>query len=116
MLGIALALGGTPYEFEGERAGNAFWVFRIIGYPGISSAKNQEKPENDIGWYCNYAAVDTFFEHFRTGSFSKYTPLFFDLFHVFICPCCGHNFSGAHTDYGKVSLTSNDNWPEKLTH
>lgn len=49
MRGIALALGGSAYEFEGDRAGDAFWVTRIIGYPG--------KPENeedqilrDIGW------------------------------------------------------------------
>ncbi|XP_044469414.1 probable 2-oxoglutarate-dependent dioxygenase At3g50210 isoform X1 [Mangifera indica] len=47
MRGIALALGGSPYEFEGERAGDAFWVFRIIGYPGV--ANGHGKPENDIG-------------------------------------------------------------------
>lgn len=40
MRGIALALGGSPYEFEGERAGDAFWVMRLIGYPGSC---------NDIG-------------------------------------------------------------------
>ncbi|XVF17634.1 hypothetical protein REPUB_Repub10bG0140100 [Reevesia pubescens] len=34
MRGIALALGGLPDEFEGERGGDAFWVFRLIGYPG----------------------------------------------------------------------------------
>ncbi|KEH31474.1 2OG-Fe(II) oxygenase family oxidoreductase [Medicago truncatula] len=37
MRGIALALGGSPYEFEGDRAGDPFWVMRIIGYPGVSS-------------------------------------------------------------------------------
>ena len=42
MRGIALALGGSPYEFEGDRAGDPFWVMRIIGYPGVSS--------DDIGW------------------------------------------------------------------
>ncbi|GAY50287.1 hypothetical protein CUMW_125460 [Citrus unshiu] len=49
MRGIALALGGSPYEFEGVRAGDAFWVLRIIGYPGLSGAKDQNKPENNIG-------------------------------------------------------------------
>ncbi|KAL5753022.1 hypothetical protein ACOSP7_023197 [Xanthoceras sorbifolium] len=49
MRGIALALGGSPYEFEGERAGDPFWVFRIIGYPGVSVANGQEQPENDVG-------------------------------------------------------------------
>ncbi|CAL5197730.1 unnamed protein product [Lathyrus oleraceus] len=42
MRGIALALGGSPYEFEGDRAGDPFWVMRIIGYPGVSTV-------NDIG-------------------------------------------------------------------
>ncbi|XP_048335485.1 probable 2-oxoglutarate-dependent dioxygenase At3g50210 isoform X2 [Ziziphus jujuba] len=49
MRGIALALGGSPYEFEGEKAGDAFWVMRLIGYPGISSENAQEMPKNDIG-------------------------------------------------------------------
>ncbi|KAH9712057.1 putative 2-oxoglutarate-dependent dioxygenase [Citrus sinensis] len=49
MRGIALALGGSPFEFEGVRAGDAFWVLRIIGYPGLSGAKDQKKPENNIG-------------------------------------------------------------------
>ncbi|XP_031253611.1 probable 2-oxoglutarate-dependent dioxygenase At3g50210 isoform X2 [Pistacia vera] len=47
MRGIALALGGSPYEFEGERAGDAFWVYRIIGYPGVANSHGM--PENDIG-------------------------------------------------------------------
>lgn len=47
MRGIALALGGSPNEFEGQRAGDPFWVFRIIGYPGVS---NGTKQHNDIGW------------------------------------------------------------------
>ncbi|CAK8562448.1 unnamed protein product [Lathyrus sativus] len=42
MRGIALALGGSPYEFEGDRAGDSFWLMRIIGYPGASTV-------NDIG-------------------------------------------------------------------
>ncbi|KAJ0253728.1 2-oxoglutarate-dependent dioxygenase DIN11 [Hirschfeldia incana] len=33
--GISLALGGSPYEFEGEMVGDPFWVMRIIGYPGV---------------------------------------------------------------------------------
>ncbi|GAV87858.1 2OG-FeII_Oxy domain-containing protein/DIOX_N domain-containing protein, partial [Cephalotus follicularis] len=49
MWGIALALGGSPYEFEGKIAGDAFWVFRIIGYPGVSDANGLAMTENDIG-------------------------------------------------------------------
>ncbi|KAH8503335.1 hypothetical protein H0E87_014565 [Populus deltoides] len=49
MRGIALALGGSADEFEGERAGDAFWVLRVIGYPGVSSTNGQNAPENDIG-------------------------------------------------------------------
>ncbi|KAI3893744.1 hypothetical protein MKW92_026959 [Papaver armeniacum] len=47
--GLALALGGCPGEFEGERAGDPFWVMRFIGYPGISDAKGLEVPENAVG-------------------------------------------------------------------
>ncbi|KAL1195058.1 putative 2-oxoglutarate-dependent dioxygenase [Cardamine amara subsp. amara] len=43
--GISLALGGSPYEFEGKMVGDPFWVMRIIGYPGVH-VNNQE---NDIG-------------------------------------------------------------------
>ncbi|RZC54947.1 hypothetical protein C5167_013812 [Papaver somniferum] len=48
--GLALALGGCPEEFEGERAGDPFWVMRFIGYPGISDAKGLDVPENAVGW------------------------------------------------------------------
>lgn len=49
MRGIALALGGSPDEFEGARAGNPFWVMRLIGYPGVSAENSAEKVTNDIG-------------------------------------------------------------------
>ncbi|XP_022739538.1 probable 2-oxoglutarate-dependent dioxygenase At3g50210 isoform X2 [Durio zibethinus] len=49
MRGIALALGGLPGEFEGERGGDAFWVLRLIGYPEASTANGKCTPENDIG-------------------------------------------------------------------
>lgn len=49
MRGIALALGASADEFEGERAGDPFWVFRIIGYPVLSHANSKDMTENDIG-------------------------------------------------------------------
>ncbi|KAJ8770782.1 hypothetical protein K2173_021429 [Erythroxylum novogranatense] len=49
MRGIALALGGSIDEFEGERAGDPFWVLRIIGYPEVSSANGKDLSKNDIG-------------------------------------------------------------------
>lgn len=49
MRGISLALTGSPEEFEGGRAGDAFWVMRIIGYPGLPTADGPG-PTNDIGW------------------------------------------------------------------
>uniref|UniRef100_A0A516IJU6 Fe2OG dioxygenase domain-containing protein n=1 Tax=Turnera subulata TaxID=218843 RepID=A0A516IJU6_9ROSI len=49
MRGIALALSGSPDEFEGDITGDAFWVLRIIGYPGLSSTNGHDAPENDIG-------------------------------------------------------------------
>lgn len=51
MRGIALALGAPADEFEGKRAGDPFWVLRIIGYPGVSHANGHDMPKNDIGWY-----------------------------------------------------------------
>ncbi|KAF2619477.1 hypothetical protein F2Q68_00041275 [Brassica cretica] len=45
--GIALALGGSPYEFEGKIAGEPFWVMRLIGYPGAPFTNG--KLENDVG-------------------------------------------------------------------
>ncbi|KDP31982.1 hypothetical protein JCGZ_12443 [Jatropha curcas] len=47
--GIALALAGSVDALEGEIAGDAFWVLRIIGYPGVSSAEGQDLTGNDIG-------------------------------------------------------------------
>ncbi|KAM1156697.1 hypothetical protein ACFX13_028027 [Malus domestica] len=49
MRGIALALGGSPYEFEGDRAGDAFWVMRLIGYPAARSPNASDIPKNDVG-------------------------------------------------------------------
>ncbi|TQD73714.1 hypothetical protein C1H46_040756 [Malus baccata] len=49
MRGIALALGGSPYEFEGDRAGDAFWVMRLIGYPAARSTNASDIPKNDVG-------------------------------------------------------------------
>ena len=50
MRGIALALGGSPDEFEGQRAGDPFWVMRLIGYPVVSTANGTDVQKNDIGW------------------------------------------------------------------
>ncbi|EFH52239.1 hypothetical protein ARALYDRAFT_348065 [Arabidopsis lyrata subsp. lyrata] len=41
--GISLALGGSPYEFEGKMMrDDPFWIMRILGYPGVNQ-------ENVIG-------------------------------------------------------------------
>ncbi|KAL7141431.1 hypothetical protein ABFS83_08G052100 [Erythranthe nasuta] len=47
MRGIALALGGPVDAFEGNRAGDPFWVLRVIGYPVL--CHEMTKPENDVG-------------------------------------------------------------------
>lgn len=54
MRGIALALGGSAAEFEGDTAGDPFWVLRIIGYPGMSCGKGPDVPNNDIGWSASF--------------------------------------------------------------
>lgn len=43
-------MGGSADELEGERAGDPFWVMRLIGYPGVHNANGKDMPENDIGW------------------------------------------------------------------
>lgn len=98
MRGIALALGGSPYEFEGDRAGNAFWVTRIIGYPGKPCENGHEKPTNDVGWY-------------RTNSILV-LPLYFitgyiviDLLSFLFVSSLSNKSSGPHTDYGKATLS-----------
>lgn len=52
MRGIALALGAPMDVFEGNRAGDPFWVLRVIGYPVVHHANGQEMPktETDVGW------------------------------------------------------------------
>ncbi|KAK7386411.1 hypothetical protein VNO78_26627 [Psophocarpus tetragonolobus] len=52
MRGIALALGGAPDEFEGQRAGDPFWVMRLIGYPGASPVNGTDVLKNDTGIGC----------------------------------------------------------------
>jgi isopenicillin N synthase-like dioxygenase len=48
MRGIALALGAPLDAFEGETAGDAFWVLRLIGYP--VSADIPQEQLTDTGW------------------------------------------------------------------
>ena len=50
MRGITLALGASADAFEGEIAGDPFWVLRIIGYPGLSHANGQDMQKNGVGW------------------------------------------------------------------
>ncbi|KAL6572985.1 hypothetical protein OROHE_002461 [Orobanche hederae] len=47
MRGIALALGGPMDVFEGNRAGDPFWVLRVIGYPVNGNKIPNE--QNDVG-------------------------------------------------------------------
>eukprot|EP01018_Ginkgo_biloba_P006507 Gb_29182 [translate_table: standard] len=48
--GIALGLGAPFDTFEGKRAGDAFWVMRIIGYPAsVNHTQNSEVQDSDIG-------------------------------------------------------------------
>ncbi|PHT43026.1 hypothetical protein CQW23_17051 [Capsicum baccatum] len=47
---IALALGGSTDEMEGEICGDPFWVLRIIGYPAASISNGHDRTQNDVGW------------------------------------------------------------------
>jgi isopenicillin N synthase-like dioxygenase len=48
MRGIALALGAPLDAFEGETAGDAFWVLRLIGYPVPADIPQEQL--TDTGW------------------------------------------------------------------
>lgn len=49
MRGIALALGAPIDAFEGDCAGDPFWVYRLIGYPVSTDIPESERM--DTGWY-----------------------------------------------------------------
>ncbi|KAL0377684.1 UNVERIFIED_CONTAM: putative 2-oxoglutarate-dependent dioxygenase [Sesamum radiatum] len=53
MRGIALALGAPMDVFEGNRAGDPFWVLRVIGYPVVHHANGQEMPKTETDVGCN---------------------------------------------------------------
>ena len=51
MQGIALALGGPRDLFEGDRAGDPFWILRVIGYPPVSNLNHVSDADGDeVGW------------------------------------------------------------------
>lgn len=61
MRGIALALGGPKDLFEGERAGDPFWILRVIGYPPISNLSCLSNPNGEeVGWYSTYSCNFSF--------------------------------------------------------
>ncbi|KAG0565579.1 hypothetical protein M758_8G196100 [Ceratodon purpureus] len=47
MQGIALALGGPRDLFEGDRAGDPFWILRVIGYPPVSNLNHVSDADGD---------------------------------------------------------------------
>ncbi|KAK3019053.1 hypothetical protein RJ639_004340 [Escallonia herrerae] len=57
MRGIALALGGSVDELEGKRAGDPFWVFRIIGYPGLSCGQDMSNSDIGCGAHTDYGLL-----------------------------------------------------------
>ncbi|CAL9184964.1 unnamed protein product [Musa hybrid cultivar] len=57
MRGIALALGGPPDAFEGDRAGDSFWVMRLIGYPVLSDIPELQRTETGCGAHTDYGLL-----------------------------------------------------------
>ncbi|MCO5586753.1 hypothetical protein L7F22_040695 [Adiantum nelumboides] len=50
--GIALALGGPADAFENTKAGDPFWVMRVIGYPPIvNHVQTVSFDDSSISWY-----------------------------------------------------------------
>ncbi|WOL00480.1 putative 2-oxoglutarate-dependent dioxygenase [Canna indica] len=57
MRGIALALGGPSDAFEGELAGDPFWVMRLIGYPVSSDIPEMERTDTGCGAHTDYGLL-----------------------------------------------------------
>ncbi|KAJ7535062.1 hypothetical protein O6H91_12G017000 [Diphasiastrum complanatum] len=60
MQGIALALGGPCDAFEGKRAGNPFWILRVIGYPpkiDLPGSDKDQEPEAGCAAHTDYGLL-----------------------------------------------------------
>ncbi|XP_042395732.1 2-oxoglutarate-dependent dioxygenase 33-like isoform X1 [Zingiber officinale] len=57
MRGIALALGGPPDAFEREKAGDPFWVMRLIGYPISSDISEIQHTDTGCGAHTDYGLL-----------------------------------------------------------
>ncbi|CAL5041182.1 unnamed protein product [Urochloa decumbens] len=55
MRGIALALGGAIDAFEGETAGDPFWVLRLIGYP--VDIPEEQRTDTGCGAHTDYGLL-----------------------------------------------------------
>ncbi|XP_078157980.1 homoarginine-6-hydroxylase 2-ODD-233-like isoform X1 [Carex rostrata] len=57
MRGIALALGGPIDAFEGDCAGDPFWVCRLIGYPVSTDIPESERSDIGCGAHTDYGLL-----------------------------------------------------------
>lgn len=57
MRGIALALGAPLDAFEGGMAGDAFWVFRLIGYPVSADIPQEQRTDIGCGAHTDYGLL-----------------------------------------------------------
>ncbi|XP_073010639.1 homoarginine-6-hydroxylase 2-ODD-233-like isoform X1 [Typha latifolia] len=57
MRGIALGLGGSLDAFEGERAGDSFWVMRLIGYPVSADIPESQRTDTGCGAHTDYGLL-----------------------------------------------------------
>ncbi|XP_021714631.1 probable 2-oxoglutarate-dependent dioxygenase At3g50210 [Chenopodium quinoa] len=57
MRGIALALGGSGNEFEGNIAGDPFRVVRLIGYPPVLKESDVEPERMGCGAHTDYGLL-----------------------------------------------------------
>ncbi|KAJ4816366.1 2-oxoglutarate (2OG) and Fe(II)-dependent oxygenase superfamily protein [Rhynchospora pubera] len=57
MRGIALALGAPIDAFEGDCAGDPFWVFRLMCYPVLTDIPESERTDTGIGAHTDYGLL-----------------------------------------------------------
>eukprot|EP00246_Nothoceros_aenigmaticus_P011098 TRINITY_DN2877_c0_g1_i3.p1 TRINITY_DN2877_c0_g1~~TRINITY_DN2877_c0_g1_i3.p1 ORF type:complete len:155 (-),score=15.92 TRINITY_DN2877_c0_g1_i3:182-646(-) len=57
MRALALALGGPRDAFEGDRAGDPFWILRVIGYPGCRDIDKNDSSGIGCGEHTDYGLL-----------------------------------------------------------